>query len=410
MAKENLAPKYYGQIKSEFEAAHPGVTVKLIPIPGAPNDINSKIGLLYRSPSTAPTVVEVESADCGKFAAAGYLLGLNEDLNSSSWWADVPSAVKNECASKGTVYGVDHGLVVQALSYNKVDFKKAGLPVPWHPQSWKEIVEAALTIKHKVPGVTPIWAMGGTGAGTGIVLGVGTMLAGMDEPTVFNESTNKWIVESAGLKQIFEFLHELSANNLNAPVSDLFNANAPGNAAGYIKSPGAAIGIASSYWGPSWIENAAPEWKEAATLIGITPLPNATGGGSNVASEILGQDFGVYSGAPNKTLAYELVAFMMQKKQLIQADQYGEWVPPITAYKTAPEYVNFGKPFPAEFAAVLPHASELPNNQDLPTYLQGFEEATGELIQNPQASVASASKTMKEYVTEQLGESKVESK
>jgi multiple sugar transport system substrate-binding protein len=111
------------------------------------------------------------------------------------------------CELNGKVYGVTQGLNTQALSYNKEDFRKAGLPVPWHPKNWAEIMAAALKIKEKVPGVTPMWAMGGTGVGAGIELGVSELMATSSEPAVYNTATKKWVGESKGLQQTFEFIH-----------------------------------------------------------------------------------------------------------------------------------------------------------------------------------------------------------
>jgi len=409
MATATLAPELYGQIATEFEATHPGVTVRLIPIPGSPNDIVTKLSLLYRSPSTAPTIAEIDTPDVATFAQAGYLLPLNNYLKTASWWQGFPQAIKNEAALNGTVYAVNQGENLQALAYNEVDFRKAGLPVPWHPKTWQDIINAALTIKQKLPQVTPVWFEGGTSAGTsGIELGVGNLLAGSTDPTVFDKATGKWVADSTGLRQVFSFLHTLTADNLNAPVSDLFNPNAPGNAAGYMMAPGAAIALASNYWGSSWLKNAAPAWPQAARDIGITPLPTVDGQGSGIASLLSGWDQGIYSHAQNPALAWQVLNFMMQKQNLLQADNDGEWIPPDTAYTQDPVYLNFGAPFQAEFAKLEPYATEWPGTADFPIWSEAFQQATGALEESAGTTVSSATQTMGTYISEGLGPSQVE--
>jgi multiple sugar transport system substrate-binding protein len=411
MATAALAPKFYGNIAKEFEATHPGVTVDLIPIPGSPNDIITKLSLLYRSASTAPTIAEIDNLDVGKFASAGYLLPLNKYVSQESWWSSFPKVVQDEAELNGKYYGVNQGENVQALAYNKDDFKEAGLPVPWHPTTWQDIINAALTIKKKLPKVTPIWAEGGTGAGTGgISLGVANLLAGSSDPTVYDKSTGKWVVNSSGLKQTFSFIHTLTVDGLNAPVSDLFNPNAPGNATAYMKSPGAAIAIASNYWTTSWLENDAPSWPQAKTEIGITPLPTSDGQGSDIASLLTGWDQAIYSGTPNAKLAFSLLNFMMQKQNLLTVDNDGEWIPPVTSYATDPLYTNFGAPFQSEFAGLEKYASEWPDVANLPVWSQAFQDATGNLEQNSSTTVQDALNTMQSYVSEQLGSSAVETK
>jgi multiple sugar transport system substrate-binding protein len=410
MATAALAPQYYGQLAKAFEAAHPGVTVKLIPIPGNPNDIITKLGLLYRSPSTAPTIAEIDNLDIGKFSSAGYLMPLNKYLATAPWWKGFPSVIKNEAAFGGNVYGVNQGENVQALTYNKLDFEKAGLPVPWHPRTWQDVITAAETIKQKLPNITPLWAEGGSGAGTeGVSLGVANLLAASTDPTVYDASTKKWVVDSAGLRETFNFIHTLTADNLNAPVSQLFNPNAPGNAATYQYKPGAAIAIASNYWGPFWLKYQAPLWAASVKDIGVTPLPTYNGSGSDIASLLTGWDNVVYSGAQNPSLAWQFLNFSMQKSNLIRFDDDGLMIPPDTKYASAPQYANFGAPFQTEFAKLEPYATEWPDTQNMPVWSEAFQQATGALEQSAGTSVASAIASMKSYVSEQLGSSAVES-
>ncbi|MHB8693756.1 MAG: ABC transporter substrate-binding protein [Solirubrobacteraceae bacterium] len=411
MATAALAPQYYGQLAKAFEAAHPGVTVKLIPIPGNPNDIITKLGLLYRSPSTAPTIAEIDNLDIGKFASAGYLMPLNKYVASASWWKGFPSVIKNEATFGGNVYGINQGENVQALTYNKLDFAKAGLPVPWHPRTWQDVINAAETIKQKLPNITPMWAEGGTGAGTeGVSLGVANLLAASTDPTVYDTSTKKWVVDSAGLRETFNFIHRLTVDNLNAPVSQLFNPNAPGNAATYQYKPGAAIAIASNYWGPFWLKYQAPLWPASVQDIGVTPLPTYNGGGAGIASLLTGWDNVVYSGAQNPSLAWQFLNFAMQKTQLLTFDNDGLMIPPVTKYTTDPQYVNFGAPFQAEFAKLEPYATEWPDTQNLPVWSEAFQQATGALEQSAGTSVASAIASMKSYVSQQLGSNAVETR
>jgi multiple sugar transport system substrate-binding protein len=411
MATATLAAKYYGGLAKAFEAAHPGVTVKLIGIPGSPNDILTKLALLYRSPSTAPDIAEVDNLDIGKFASAGYLMGLNKYLTTSSWWKDFPAVIQNEAKFSGQVYGINQGENVQALTYNKVDFKQAGLPVPWHPRTWQDVINAALTIKHKLPNVTPMWAEGGTGAGSeGVSLGVANLLAGSTDPTVYDAATKKWVVNSAGLRETFNFIHTMTADNLNSPVSQLFSPNAPGNAATYQEKPGVAIAIASNYWGPFWLKYQSPLWPDAVKDIGVTPLPTFNGSGSDIASLLTGWDNVIYKGAQNPGLVWQFENFMMQKHNLLSFDDDGLMIPPVTKWAYAPQYANFGAPFQVEFAKLESHASEWPDTQSMPVWSEAFQQATGALEQSSGTSVASALATMKSYITEQLGSSSVESK
>jgi multiple sugar transport system substrate-binding protein len=282
--------------------------------------------------------------------------------------------------------------------------------VPWHPKTWQDIINAALTIKQKIPGLTPLWAEGGTSEGSvGAILGVGNLLAASTAPSVYDPTTGKWIVNSTGLQQTFSFLHQVTADGLGAPVSELFNSNAAGNSLAYMKSPGFAIALASDYWGSGWLKNNAPDWQAAKTLIGFAPLPTINGQGAGAATLISGEDQAIYKYAPNKKLAFSLLNFLMQKKNLLLADNYGGWIPPVTTYVNDPVFVNYGAPFQAEFAKLEKYGSEWPNTQGLVGWAEGFEQATGQLEQSSSTTVTQALATMKQYAEQYLGPNAIQS-
>jgi multiple sugar transport system substrate-binding protein len=409
MATAKLAPAYYGAIAKAFMAAHPGVTVNLIPIAGGPSDITTKLALMYRSPSTAPTIAEMFDADVAKFSSAGYLMPLNKYVKSTNWWNGFPKAIQDMGTFNGQVEGISQGVNTQALMYNKADFQKAGLPVPWHPKTWQDILNAAMTIKAKIPNYTPMWAEGGTSDGTeGVVLGVGNLLQTSTTPTVYDTRTGKYVVDSPGLRETFNFIHELTIHGLNAPTSQLFDPNATGIANGVMKSPGFAIGLASNYWGSSWLANSAPAWPESAHLIGVAPLPTYNGSGPGSGTLISGLQQAVYAKAPNPSLAFQLMNFMNQKSPMLKAANNIELVPPVQSYTSEPAYATFAPPFQDEFAKFLPIGQSWPLRGDFEAWSLAFQQATGALIQNSSTSVASAINIMKTVTAQQLGPGKTE--
>jgi multiple sugar transport system substrate-binding protein len=160
-----LATKWWNQVKAEFSAKYPNVKVAYVPIPGSYQDVVNKLSLLYRSPSTAPDVAEMPSAQIGLWASSNFLLPMNKYLGSTTWWPNFPKVIQSEGTFLGKVYAVNAGENDSALMYNKTMFKKAGIPVPWKPTSWADILSAAQKIKKALPGVTPLWLNAGTGSG-----------------------------------------------------------------------------------------------------------------------------------------------------------------------------------------------------------------------------------------------------
>jgi multiple sugar transport system substrate-binding protein len=406
------AKSWWGGIAKQFEAAHPGVTVKTVPIPGAFNDIITKLSLDYREPSTAPTVAEIPTQIDGEFASSGFLLPLNKYLKSwSSWWGGFPAVIQNAGTFDGTTYAVNQGENDNGIYYNKVMFKKAGIPLPWDPTTWAQVISAAQKIKKAVPGVSPLFVIGGTAGGSnGVLLGVGNLLAGSTTPTIYDTKTKKWVVNSPGLNQVYSFLHTLTQDGLNAPTSTLFNPNAVNLPPTLIQEGKVAIALTGNYIGGSWVKQTClPCFPDAPTDIGAVPLPDVNGStGINAASTLGGWDLAIAKSTPYPKLAAELVNMMQSETNMVTADNYGGWVPPVKSYDAAPAYLNFAPPFQAVWGKILPVSQLTPTESNAPVWDYGFEEATGDLISNKSETVQQAAQVMQNYVTQQLGASQVE--
>ena len=156
----DLAAKWWNSIKDQFEKQYPNAEVKLVPIEGGYDDIVNKLSLLYRSPATTPDVVQIPTPVIAEWVASGYLLPLDSYVAKTDWWQDFPQVIKDEDTFNGKVYAVSSGENDSMLYYNKDMFKKAGLPVPWNPQNWDDILTAFWLRRHdphKARGRTCFW-------------------------------------------------------------------------------------------------------------------------------------------------------------------------------------------------------------------------------------------------------------
>ena len=123
---------------------------------------------------------------------AGYLAPLNAYVSKWSGWKEFSPAAQDAAkSSSGQIYGVSMGTDTRGLYYNKVVFAKAGLPVPWHPTTWAQVLSAAAKIKATEPGVTPMNVYGGTGQGEG------STMQGFE---MFLYGTNNWLWDSTHAK------------------------------------------------------------------------------------------------------------------------------------------------------------------------------------------------------------------
>jgi multiple sugar transport system substrate-binding protein len=405
-----LAIKWWNMVAREFEKAHPNVTVQFTPIPGSYLDIVDKLSLLYRTPSTAPDVAELPVGQLGEWASSGYLLPLNKYLPTASYWKDVPQSVQDETLINGNYYGVNHGENTNAIWYNVPMFRKVGLPVPWHPTTWADVIAAAEEIHAKLPGVTPLWLAGGSAGGTiAIQYNGGNLLAGSTDPTIFDSKTGKWVVDSPGLRETLEFYRTLAQKGLQAPVSELLNPNSVDNVPGLLAKDNTAIAIGANFYGESWVKSTCgPCWAAAPTTLSVTEFPTINGQGPGYASVLGGWELSIGAQTAHAQLAWDFIQTAQQPINMEDVSNWAGWVPPSKSADDSPTYVNYAPPYQKFFAALLPQSTEEPHTADFTVWGTGFNDATGAIIQNPNTTVDQAIAIMTNYITGQLGANSVE--
>jgi multiple sugar transport system substrate-binding protein len=403
-----LTTKWWDQVAAEFKKSHPNATVQFIPIPGSYNDIVDKLSLLYRNAATAPDIAEIPTGQDGLWGQSGYLLPLNSYLKTTTWWPNFPAVIQSEGTFSGNVYAVNQGENDSALMYNEQMFRKAGLPVPWKPTSWSDIIAAAAQIKAKVPGVTPIWLNAGTDSGNGGVLqGIANFIDGSSTPTIYDAKNGKFVVDSPGIREALSLYQQAYSKGLGADTSALFSPNALTTPLTEFQSGKLAIAVGSNYYGGNWTKAvSAPYWAQAPSIMGEAVIPTYSGDGT--ASTLGGWDLAIAAHTKAPKAAFDFLNIAEDEQNSIDAANWAGFVPPDKAYWQSPAYANFAPPYNAFFAAIAPSATVTPSNAAYSVWAQGMGEATGAIAQNPSTTVSQAVGILKSYVTTQLGSSQVE--
>jgi multiple sugar transport system substrate-binding protein len=405
-----LAKEWWTTVAHEFEQQHPGVKVEYTPIPGGYNDIVTKMNLLFRSPSTAPDVAELPWGQMGSWISSGYLLPMDKYVSSATWWQNFPESVKQETMSGGHVYGVNHGENDTAIYYNVPMFHKAGLPVPWNPKNWNDILAAAEKIKAAIPGVWPVWLQGGEAGGTiSLQYNGANLIAGSSNPTIFDPKSQKWVVDSSGLREALGFYSELAKNGLQAPAAELLNPNAVVNSMAFGAKQKMAIAISGNFFGSAWAKGTcSPCWPQGNETYATTAMPTVNGtGATDVASALGGWELSIGAQASSPDLGWDFIQIAQQRENMIVASNTAAWVPPDRRLWNDKQFTAFAPPYNEYFAKLLPAATLAPNTSDYTVWGNGFNTASGQIIQNPSTTVDQAINTLKTYVTQQLGQNKV---
>jgi multiple sugar transport system substrate-binding protein len=250
----------------------------------------------------------------------------------------------------------------------------------------------------------------GTSSGdNGFLQGFGNLLAASSNRTIFDEKTQKWVVDSSGLRDVFSFYHAIFSEGMGPKVSDLFSPSAVTIPPNLLAKGQLAICVGSNYYGGNWTKLiSAPYWPEAPKVMGVVPIPTVTGQPPGIASTLGGWDLAISSRTKNAKLAWELVDLMEGEKQQIDAANWAGFVPANTDYVKSPEFLDFAPPFNEVSAEILPYGVLAPQKADYLIWSHGFQEATGALAQHPETTVDQAIAIMKDYVANQLGASSVE--
>lgn len=115
--------------KQAYEAAHPGMTVKLVPIQADENSYYTKLNLMSKSASTAPDVLYEDTFLVNSDIDAGYLAPIDGYVSKWSDWSQfTPAAQAAGKGADGKLYGVPMGTDTRALYYNKELFARPACP------------------------------------------------------------------------------------------------------------------------------------------------------------------------------------------------------------------------------------------------------------------------------------------
>ncbi|MFI6943307.1 ABC transporter substrate-binding protein [Streptomyces sp. NPDC050418] len=309
--------KNLAAIKKQFEKENPGKKVELIPIKAPDAEYYTKVQQMLRSAKTAPDLVYEDTFLINSDITSGYLTPLDPYLKK---WKDWPQFIETaQAAAKaedGKTYGVPDGTDTRGIWYSKALFKKAGLPEDWQPKNWAEILDAARTIKKKVPDVIPLNVYTGKPGGEQSTMqGFEMLLYGTGADPLYDPSSKKWVQGNQGFKDSLEFVETVYKEKLGPPVEDALDPNIGTRVRGELLPEGKlAINLDGSWLPQDWLEGSGHEWPTWSEELGLAPMPTQNGQAPGKVSMSGGWTWAIPSKAANKDLAFEFIKTMQTKE------------------------------------------------------------------------------------------------
>jgi multiple sugar transport system substrate-binding protein len=377
----NAVGELMQKIMPTFEKEHPGWKLQLEPIEAPENDYYTKLDLMNKSSSTQPDVLYEDTFLINSDVDAGYLAPLDSYVKSWPDWSDFYSSAKTAVtAVNGQVYGVPMETDARGLWYNKQLFAKAGLPVPWQPKTWADVLAAAQTIKKKLPGVMPLEVYSGTPAGEGTTMqGFEMLLYGTSE-TLYDHATNKWVAPGAGFTAALNFVKTIYSDGLGPTPEQELNPNVGNEVAEqWLPEGKLAIDLDGSWVGYNWVPGGAHVWPQWSKVMGWTAMPTENGQGSDVTTLSGGWALSVGAHAPNKTMAWNLISLAMNT----QNDTYYTKVSGDLAVRTdvanQPSYLAEYPDIPF-WTSLIKHTNFRPAYAVYPELSNDIQQATEEVM------------------------------
>lgn len=381
---------WFGDMKQQFEAKHSGVTVNLQAVTGTTSDYYTKLALLNSNPGTAPDVIYEDSFMLKPDAEAGYLLPLDDRLAGwADWQQFEPSVRAAGTGSDGKVYGVSVGTDTRALWYNRDIFAQAGLPAEWKPKTWDDVLNAARTIKQKVPGVTPLNVYAGAAAGEGSVMQGFLMLNYGAQGGGLTDSGGRWRVGSQGFRSSLDLVNTVYAEGLGYGPQVTSSSNYSTIVRTQDLPTGKlAIDLDGSYIPQNWGSKGSRPWAEWQTKLGVAAMPTQDGQQPGFSSMSGGWTLAVGARTKAPDLAFDFLSTALSKDNAQRLAIDYSLIPARTDVAASPEY-RASSPSAEFFASLIPGTHFRPATSDyakISAEIQKRIEAVITRQQSPEAA------------------------
>ncbi|MGW8402230.1 extracellular solute-binding protein, partial [Streptomyces lydicus] len=314
-------------------------------------------------------------------------------------WADwrqfEPAAKAAARGQDGKTYGVPDGTDTRGLWFNKKIFQKAGLPATWRPKTWDEVLDAARTVKRKVPGVIPLNVFTGKGAGEAAVMqGFEMLLYGTGENQLYDPASKKWVTGTKGFKDSLSFLDTVYKEKLGPEVSDALSPNIQTNvAAELLPEEKLAIDLDGSWLGQQWQKTGGGNpWPAWSTTLGQTPFPTQHGQSPGRVSLAGGWTWSVPQKSQQPGLAWKLIQTFQSRKNALEWCVRGAQIAVRKDVAADPRYLK-SVPGIGFFTSLVKISRYRPALPDYPK----VAAAIGEAMEAVTAGDASPEKAAKDY-------------
>ncbi|MEY9952066.1 extracellular solute-binding protein [Leifsonia sp. EB34] len=407
----DIMANFMKKAKADFEKANPGTKVDLMPIKAAENDYYTKLALMNRAATTAPDVMSEDTFLIRADAQAGYLAPLDSYVSKWSDWSNFFDNAKDAGkGDDGKVYGIPTGTDTRGLWYNKQIFAKAGIPTPWQPKNWADVISAAKKIKAADPGVIPLNIFSGKAAGEASSMqGFEMLLYGASAKGLYDDSNSKWITGSKAFTDSLDVIKEVYQGGLGPSPEITSDTNYQNTVNNELVPQGKlAINLDGSWASNAWLPTGATPWADWDKVMGTAKMPTQNGGAPGSVSLSGGWTFSMGSKSSAKDTAWKFITFVTDKQRSLEYNINTAGIP-VRKDVANDEKYKTSNPTSEFFSSLVAVTKFRPATPDYPKISNGIQVAM-ESVMTGQATPAQAAKTYDDSVVGIVGKGKTESK
>ena len=300
----------HNKIVSDWNAAHPNITVKIVTIDV--NSVHDKLLTTFQG-GTAADIVHDESADIGGFSGQGFLADLTP-LIPAELKADVPQGIWDTVTFGGKITGVPTILQTYSVFVNKKMLADAGvtLPTAASPWTWDKFAQVSkqLTTGDRF------------GVGWGLKSPAATVMSmslNFNGLFFYNEGGKNVVKFGSAEQQVLKRIYDLAYTDKSLSTTTL-GQSGPEILPGFFAGKYAMI-VGGNYVAQQMVEQA-PAGFDWAML----PLLK----GDSQAQSANPQTLSISTQSKNPKEAMQFIAYYMQANNLASV-AIGDWLIPVSA-------------------------------------------------------------------------------
>jgi len=249
------------------------------------------------SSGTAADVIQMDSFVVSELASSNYLEPLDTALADWDQYKTYNKKLLDVASYNGHVYGLPTDTDVRMLWYNKADFAKAGIAMPWTPKTWQDVLDTADKVKAATSIDNTFVLPAGTKQGEAATMqGFYMLLLGADKPDgdrnrLRDRTSGKWIADSPAIRRTLQFYQDVYVNK-KLGTKAINYATDVGAATRQAITSGSAAIVASGSWENAcfWDCNGVnlPSQADRDKTVGWTPWPGSGQPGAMATTNISG--------------------------------------------------------------------------------------------------------------------------